>query len=65
MRNILQYPVTKDEVIQALEGAIEYELSKQLIGGITPTALIKAKEFIIRNGPDEFYEDFDPRSKEQ
>lgn len=65
MRNTLQYPVTKEEIIAAINSAIDYELSKGLIGGITPLALTKAKEFIMENGPEEFYEDFDPRSKKQ
>lgn len=64
MRNTLQYPITKEEVISALSQAIEDELAKKLIGGIRPAALIKAKEFIVNQGPEIFYESFDPRSKQ-
>lgn len=62
MRNTLQYPITKEEVISAIDQAVTAELDKRLIGGITPAALIKAKEFISQNAPDFFYESFDPRS---
>lgn len=64
MRNTLQYPVTKDEVIAALERAAESELRSGRIGGIDPAALMMAKEFIAENGPDIFYEKFDPRSRQ-
>lgn len=63
MRNTLQYPITKDEVIRSLEQVIEDELAKGLIGGIVPAALIKAKQFISENGPEFFYESCDPRSQ--
>lgn len=62
MRNTLQYPITKDEVISALENAITEELGKRLVGGIRPAALVKAKEFILAHGPEIFYEPFDSRS---
>ncbi|MCK9529535.1 MAG: hypothetical protein M0R77_03085 [Gammaproteobacteria bacterium] len=64
MRNILEYPITKDEVIDAINEAIAYWTNPLSVGDIVPLALTKAKEFIIENGPDEFYEDFDPRSKQ-
>lgn len=62
MRNTLQYPITKDEVINALDSAIEDHLSSGLVGGIQAAALIKAKELVLKQGPDFFYEAFDPRS---
>lgn len=64
MRNTLQYPITKEEVISSLSQAIEDELAKHLIGGIRPAALVKAKEFIAKHGPEIFYETFDPRSEQ-
>lgn len=63
MRNTLQYPVMKAEVIRAIDEAITAELAKGLIGGISPAALTKAKEFIIKHGPELFYEEFDSRSE--
>lgn len=63
MRNVLQYPVTKQEVIHAIDEALRTTFNPDLIGDIRPLALTKAKEFIIEHGPELFYEDFDPRSK--
>lgn len=65
MRNTLQYPVTKQEVLRSLEQAFNDEMAKGLIGGITPLAIRKAMEFIEEHGPDYFYETLDPRSKDQ
>jgi hypothetical protein len=63
MRNVLEYPITKAEVVSALYRAVENELRSGRIGGIDSAALMLAKEFIIDNGPEIFYEKFDPRSQ--
>lgn len=63
MRNTLQYPITKEEVIKAINVALEKAFDPNLVGDIRPLALTKAKKFIIEHGPDFFYEDFDPRSE--
>ena len=62
MRNILEYPITKAEVVAAIYNAVENELRSGRVGGIDTAALMLAKEFIIDNGPEIFYEKCDPRS---
>ena len=62
MRNILEYPITKAEVVAAIYNAVENELRSGRVGGIDAAALMLAKEFIIDNGPEIFYEKCDPRS---
>lgn len=62
MRNTLQYPITKDEILDIIDQTISsYDIS--LIGDIRPLALAKLRTFVIDNAPEFFYEEFDPRSK--
>ena len=44
MRNILQYPITDQEIIETLERALEAERAKELIGGIEMICLNRAIE---------------------
>lgn len=54
MRNTLEYPVTKEEVISALEDATDVLIEKGNIGDIRPHALEKAKEWLRAHGPEEY-----------
>lgn len=44
MRNILEYPITIEEKIAALEAAIAQALDTEAIGDITPVALSELLE---------------------
>lgn len=50
MRNILEYPITKKEMLDAMDEAIKNAYDKiklsRVIGDITPTALQEAREII-------------------
>lgn len=61
MRNTLQYPITKDEIIDIIDQTVA-SFDKNLIGDIRPLALSKLRKFVVEKGPDVFYEDFDKRS---
>ena len=58
MRNTLEYPVTKDEVIDAISEAMwEFAFEKtNRVGDIRPYALRMAREWIKKYGP-EFFND--------
>ena len=58
MRNLLKYPITKEEVLNALEYSIkaylaEYETTGIPCGDIHPTALQEAIDFLTENYPNE------------
>lgn len=57
MRNINEYPVTKQEVIDAISDAmwaVAYEQTL-LVGDIRPYALRLAREWIEKHGPAHFH----------
>lgn len=43
MRNIKQYPVTREEMFQALDRAIVFETREDCVGNIFPAALQEVK----------------------
>lgn len=53
MRNTLQHPVTKEEVLKALDDAM-VALASDRIGDIRPHALQQAKTWLEQFGPEEF-----------
>ena len=58
MRNLLEYPITKEEVLNALEDSIkailaDYETKGLPCGDIRPTALQEAIDFLTENYPNE------------
>lgn len=55
VRNILEYPVTKQEVLDALKKAELTFLREELIGDIRPYALSLAFEWIEKHGPAHFH----------
>ena len=61
MRNTLQYPVTKDEIVKILDD-LQNSFDPNLIGDIRPLAVRKLRRFVLETMPDAFYDDNDPRS---
>lgn len=49
MRNILEYPVTKNEVIEKLESIKDEELTSERIGGIDALIMTYLIEFLEEN----------------
>lgn len=47
MRNIRQHPVTKDEMLKALERAMETELRYSAIGAIWPAAIAEIRKRVL------------------
>ena len=48
MRNTLEYPVTQEEMLKALDWAIAKYRAEQTFGGITGAALLEAKKIVER-----------------
>lgn len=61
MRNTLQYPVTKDEIVKILDD-LHDSFDSNLIGDIRPLAVRKLRRFVLETMPDALYDDIDPRS---
>lgn len=49
MRNLMQYPITHEEVIQVLERKVQEERDKQMIGSIDGLVLNTVLEFVKTN----------------
>lgn len=52
MRNIVQYPITHEEVIQVLEREIKEEQDKKLVGGIDGFVLHTLLEYVKQHPED-------------
>ena len=50
MRNILEYPITSDEVIWSLNEAIADFMGKNEIGSVNGLCLEYVKDYLTRNG---------------
>lgn len=49
MRNLLEYPITNDEKIAALDRAIKRIIADGCIGGIDAAALADVREHLMSN----------------
>src|SRR3546814_5603374 len=55
MRNLMQYPITKGEIVQILDETIK-SYNPDLIGDIRPYAISRLRKFVLETMPDAFYE---------
>jgi hypothetical protein len=46
MRNLLQYPIERKEILSALDWAMRKSLEEGRVGDVTPAALQEAKKLV-------------------
>lgn len=62
MRNLIQYPIVHQEVVEILEQKLQEERDKKMIGSIGPLVLNTLLEFVKEN-PEEVMKQFGQMGK--